>query len=93
MLKKDLEFLLAFADIEGLNDKPVTEVIELAVDFLNSDGFMDDYLAKYKLMKQYHLDAEVKTLECRILGKCAITNSSMQSERTNSHFAFELNIN
>lgn len=51
MLKRDLEFLLAFADIEGLNDKPVTEVIELALDYLNSDGYMDDYLAKYKLMK------------------------------------------
>lgn len=62
MLKRDLEFLLAFADIEGLNDKPVTEVIELALDYLNSDGYMDDYIAKYKLMKQYHLDAEVKTL-------------------------------
>ena len=59
---KELEFLSAFADIEGLMNKSVTEVIEMAIDFLNSDGYMDEYLAKYKLMKQYHLDAEIKTL-------------------------------
>ena len=57
-----LEFLLAFADIEGLMDRPVTEVIELAVDYLNSDELMSDYLHHYRLMKEYHLDAEVKTL-------------------------------
>lgn len=62
MNRTDLEFLLAFADIEGLMDRPVTEVIELAVDYLNSDKFMSDYLYHYRLMKEYHLDAEVKTL-------------------------------
>lgn len=62
MLKRDLDFLLAFADIEGLLDKPMTEVIELALDYLNSDSYMADYLEAYNLMKQYHLDAEVKTL-------------------------------
>ena len=62
MNRTDLEFLLAFADIEGLMDKPVTEVIELAIDFLNSDEYMREYLKHYKLMKEYHLDDEVKTL-------------------------------
>ena len=47
-----LEFLLAFADIEGLMDRPVTEVIELAVDYLNSDELMSDYLYHYRLMKE-----------------------------------------
>ena len=62
MNRTDLEFLLAFADIEGLMDKPVTEVIELAIDFLNNDECMREYLKHYKLMKEYHLDDEVKTL-------------------------------
>ena len=62
MNKTDLQFLLAFADIEGLMNKPVTEVIELAIDYLNSDEFMSDYLYHYRLMKEYHLDAEIKTL-------------------------------
>lgn len=62
MNRTDLEFLLAFADIEGLMDRPVTEVIELAIDFLNSDEYMCEYLKHYKLMKEYHLDDEVKTL-------------------------------
>ena len=62
MNRTGLEFLLAFADIEGLMNKPVTEVIELAVDYLNSDELMSDYLYHYRLMKEYHLDAEVKTL-------------------------------
>mgnify|MGYP000028896700 FL=1 len=62
MNRTDLEFLLAFADIEGLMDRPVTEVIELAVDYLNSDELMSDYLYHYRLMKEYHLDDEVKTL-------------------------------
>ena len=54
-----LEFLLAFADIEGLMDRPVTEVIELSIDFLNNDECMREYLNHYKLMKEYHLeDAE-----------------------------------
>ena len=57
-----LEFLLAFADIEGLMDRPVTEVIELAIDFLNSDDYIEYYLYHYRLMKEYHLDDEVKTL-------------------------------
>ena len=62
MNRTDLEFLLAFADIEGLMDRPVTEVIELAIDFLNSDDYIECYLYHYGLMKEYHLDAEVKTL-------------------------------
>ena len=62
MNRTDLEFLLAFTDIEGLMDRPVTEVIELAIDFLNNDEFMSDYLYHYRLMKEYRLDAEVKTL-------------------------------
>ena len=62
MNRTDLEFLLAFADIEGLMNRPVTEVIELAIDFLNSDEYMREYLKHYKLMKEYHLDDEVKTL-------------------------------
>lgn len=62
MNRTDLEFLLAFADIEGLMDRPVTEVIELAIDFLNNDEYMCEYLKHYKLMKEYHLDDEIKTL-------------------------------
>ena len=62
MNRTDLEFLLAFADIEGLMDRPVTEVIELAIDFLNNDDYIECYLYHYRLMKEYHLDAEVKTL-------------------------------
>ena len=57
-----LEFLHAIEDIEGLMDRQVTEVIEIAVDYLNSDELMSDYLYHYRLMKEYHLDAEVKTL-------------------------------
>ena len=62
MNRTDLEFLLAFADIEGLMDRSVTEVIELAIDFLNSDDYIECYLHHYRLMKEYHLDDEVKTL-------------------------------
>lgn len=62
MNKTDLQFLLAFADVEGLMNKPLIEVIELAVDYLNSYEFMSDYLYHYRLMKEYHLDAEIKTL-------------------------------
>lgn len=62
MKRNDLQFLLAFADIEGFMNKSLTEVIEYAIDFLNSDKYMSDYLHHYRLMKEYHLDAEVKTL-------------------------------
>ena len=67
MNRTDVEFLLAFADIEGLMDRPVTEVIELAIDFLNSDEYMREYLKHYKLMKEYHLeDAECWDIVWRI---------------------------
>jgi hypothetical protein len=72
MNRTDLEFLLAFADIEGLMNKPVTEVINLATKAINAstldgemasaDDYIECYLYHYRLMKGYHLDAEVKTL-------------------------------
>lgn len=72
MNKTDLEFLLAFADIEGLMNKPVTEVINLATKAINAstldgelasdDDYIECYLYHYRLMKEYHLDAEIKTL-------------------------------
>ena len=72
MNRTDLEFLLAFADIEGLMDKPVTEVINLATkaikastlddELASDDDYIECYLYHYRLMKEYHLDAEVKTL-------------------------------
>lgn len=36
MNRTDLEFLLAFADIEDLMNKPVTEVINLATKAINA---------------------------------------------------------
>ena len=72
MNRTDLEFLLAFADIEGLMDKPVTEVINLATkaikantldgELASDDDYIEYYLYHYGLMKEYHLDDEVKTL-------------------------------
>lgn len=69
MNKTDLEFLLAFADIEDLMDKPVTEVINLATkastldgELASDDDYIECYLYHYRLMKEYHLDAEIKTL-------------------------------
>lgn len=62
MNKLALEFLLAFSDIERMSSKPLLEVIEYAIDYLNSDKYMSEYLRCYYLMKEYHLDAEIKTL-------------------------------
>lgn len=72
MNKTDLQFLFAFADIEGLMNKPVTEVINLAIEYIDrntkaedfdeKDELIDGYLYHYRLMKEYHLNAEVKTL-------------------------------
>lgn len=62
MNKLTLNFLIAYADVHNLQDKPVADVIEETLDFLNSDEFMEDFLEHYYLMKHYHLDYEVK--EC-----------------------------
>lgn len=60
MNKLTLNFLIAYADVHNLQDKPVADVIEETLDFLNSDEFMKDFLEHYSLMKHYHLDCEVK---------------------------------
>ena len=58
MNKLTLNFLIAYADVHNLQDKPVADVIEETLDFLNSDEFMKDFLEHYCLMKHYQLDYE-----------------------------------
>ena len=60
MKTRDLQFLLIYAEVYGLMNQPVTEVIKLAIDYLNSDEMMDSFIESYHLMKDYHLEAEVK---------------------------------
>ena len=60
MKKRDLQFLLIYAEVYELKNQPVTEVIELAIDYLNSDEMMNSYLESYHLMKYYHLEPEIK---------------------------------
>lgn len=60
MKTRDLQFLLIYAEVYGLKNQPVTEVIELAIDYLNSDEMMYSFIESYHLMKDYHLEAEVK---------------------------------
>lgn len=60
MKTRDLQFLLIYAEVYELKNQPVTEVIELAIDYLNSDEMMYSFIESYHLMKDYHLEAEVK---------------------------------
>lgn len=50
MNKTDLQFLLAFADIEGLMNKPVTEVINLAMEYIDSNTQAEDFDEKDELI-------------------------------------------
>lgn len=60
MNKRDLQFLLIYAEVYELKNQPVTKVIELAIDYLNSNEMMYSFIESYHLMKDYHLEAEVK---------------------------------
>lgn len=72
MNKTNLQFLLAFADVEGLMNWPVTEVISIAAkdikdsildgQLASADDYIECYLHNYRLMKKYRLDDEIKTL-------------------------------
>lgn len=53
MRRKEIDFLLAYADINYMMHKPFEEVLEGALDFLNSDLFMDKFLEGYNNAKNY----------------------------------------
>ena len=50
MNRLSLQFLIAYADFYKLQDKPVTEVIELTVNYLNSDRKMSSFLKIYHML-------------------------------------------
>lgn len=67
MNKTDLQFLLAFADLGGLMNKLVTEVINLAMEYIDSNTQAEDSDEKDELINGYlyhyrSMDDEVKNL-------------------------------
>ena len=50
MNRLSLQFLIAYADFYKLQDKPVTEVIELTANYLNSDRMMRSFLKIYRML-------------------------------------------
>lgn len=68
MTHKDLNFLLAYAEVHQLNSQPLTDVVAQASHYLNCtsqycdisiEEVIDDFLDRYNSMKEYHLDEEV----------------------------------
>lgn len=57
---KRISFLLAYADMYGLLNAPLIDVIELCSDFLASEEFVNKFLEKYYSMEEYKLKYEVK---------------------------------
>ena len=65
MRTKELEFLLMYAEVYGLQKLPVTEVVEQAANYLNSEEVMDSFIECYHSMKHYHLEDEIEASMAR----------------------------
>lgn len=71
MNKRDLEFMLAYADVYDMMNRPFTEVYDELTKFFdegreategafNEEEYKNEFLEKYNSMKEYGLDNEVK---------------------------------
>lgn len=67
MTHKDLNFLLAYAEVHQLNSQKFTDVVAQASHYLDTtsqycdisiEEVIDDFLDRYNSMKEYHLDEE-----------------------------------
>jgi hypothetical protein len=71
MVKKDLEFICAYAEVHDKSNVPFMTVYGEICNWIDamgqyydipSEDVVDDFLDKYHSMKEYKLDAEIK--EC-----------------------------
>ena len=71
MVKKDLEFICAFAEVHDRNNVPFMTVYGEICNWMDAmcqyydilpEDVVDDFMDKYHSMKEYKLDAEIK--EC-----------------------------
>lgn len=71
MTRKDIDFMLAYADVYGMMDRPVYEVWceltklyeegrEATEGTFNWEEYKNEFLEKYHDMKEYKLDDEIK---------------------------------
>lgn len=78
MNRRELEFIIAYADVYGMMARPFVEVYnELTKFFIegreategafNEEEYKNEFLEKYNTMKEYKLDNEVKAYTC-VLG-------------------------
>lgn len=78
MNKRDLEFMLAYADVYDMMNRPFVEVYDELTKFFdegreategafNEEEYKNEFLEKYNLMKEYKLDNEIK-FHCAVLG-------------------------
>lgn len=67
MTLKDLQFMLAYAEVHGLMEHPFDEVYtticnmfdEAFLAVMSIDEYIDDFMEHYNAMKEHHLEGEV----------------------------------
>lgn len=61
MKKLHLDFLMAFSKMEGKSEF-MSDLINEAAEYLNNESYMKTYIASYNLMREYHLEDEIRYL-------------------------------
>lgn len=61
MKKLHLDFLMAFSKMEGKSEF-MSDLINEAAEYLNNESYMKAYIASYNLMREYHLEDEIRYL-------------------------------
>lgn len=71
MNKRDLDFILAYAEVYAMMERPFSEVYKEITEFFNDalestdgefsvEGYKDDFLMSYNAMKEYHLEDDIQ---------------------------------
>lgn len=65
MRLRELKFMLAFAEVHDMMNRPFIEVYEILCKMFDDmpcspDEYIDDFILHYEQMKKYHLDDEIK---------------------------------
>lgn len=65
MTKRDVEFIIAYADVYDMMARPFVEVYDELCEVFNNipctpDVYIEKFMEKYNSMKEYGLDNEVK---------------------------------
>lgn len=72
MNRRELEFIIAYADVYDMMNRPFAEVYDELCEMFDNmpctpDDYTESFMEKYNTMKEYKLDNEVKAYTC-VLG-------------------------